>query len=310
MNLPVLLALLGGAILWGSAFPLIKVGLEGLSAPHLTLLRHLVASLCFVPLVAFSRFRAFPRWRDVPGFVAVGAVGIALYHLALNAGEQRVSAGAASLIIAAAPAISALLARFFLNERLPLVGWLGSLVSYGGIALIVLSESGGLQFDPYALLILLAALCASIFFVGQKPFLGRYHGIEVTAFATWGATVPLLVFLPGLAGAVVASPPAALAGAYLGVFPSAVAYSLLMVALSRLEVSVVTTFLYTVPVFALLLSWLLLGEVPGAMTVVGGAIAVAGIVVVNLAKRRGTGGSPLTKGSTTPVGGPAAAPRR
>ncbi len=35
------------AVLWGSAFPAIKLGLEGLSAAHLTLLRFLVASLCF-----------------------------------------------------------------------------------------------------------------------------------------------------------------------------------------------------------------------------------------------------------------------
>ena len=47
-----------------------------------------------------------------------------------------------------------------------------------------------------------------------------------------------------------------------------------------------TAFLYTVPVFSILFSWLLIGEVPTLLTVAGGAVAIAGLVVVNQAKRR------------------------
>src|SRR5690625_4555644 len=233
MNVVVLLALLSLAILWGSAFPVIKVGLEGLGVPHLTLLRHLTASLFLFPVLLLTRQRLLPARRDIAPFILLGSVGIALYHFSLNAGELRVSAGATSLIIAAAPAISALLARFFLGDRLPVLGWVGSGISFAGIVLIVLGDSAGIGFDPYALLVLLSAFCAAVYVVLQKPFLERYSALQVTAFATWGATLPLLIFLPGLPGAMAGAPAAAGAAGHLGIRPSASACSLHALALSR-----------------------------------------------------------------------------
>ena len=308
MTVPVFLALLGLVTLWASAFPVIKVGLEDLGVLHLTLIRHLIASLCFVPFLALTRKRLFPERRDVIPFILLGSVGIGLYHTALNAGELRVSAGATSLIIAAAPAITALLARFFLNDRLPLLGWIGSLVSLAGVTLIVLGDSAAVGFDPYALFVVASAVAAAVYFVWQKPFFSRYRAPEVTAFATWGGTLPMLVFLPGIAGDVAGGGSSLLAAAYLGVFPSAVAYSLLAFALSRTAVTVVSVYLYAVPVLALIFSWLLLGEVPTLLTLAGGAIAIGGIVLVNVVKAEGRRRERLRKGRTPPGVGPAAAP--
>lgn len=293
--LPVFLALLALVVLWASAFPVIKLGLEGLSVFHLALLRHLVSSLCFLPVLALTRRRLFPMRGDVPAFILLGSIGIGLYHTALNAGELRVSAGATSLIIATAPVITALLARLFLGERLPLLGWAGSLISFVGIAVIVLGDEQALEGGPYALLVLLSALSAAIYFVWQKPFFRRYGPLEVTAFATWGGTLPMLTFLPGLTGDMAGSSHSVLAAVYLGVLPSALAYSLLAFALSRVTVSITTAYLYLIPVFAMLFSWALLGEVPSLLTVLGGVVAIGGLVLVNLAKqqaarRAGTGG--------------------
>ena len=76
-----------------------------------------------------------------------------------------------------------------------------------------------------------------------------------------------------------------LAAAYIGLFPSAIAYTIFAYALSKAPASLVTVYLYTVPVFSLLFAWLVLGEVPTVLTLVGGAVVVAGIVVVNRSKR-------------------------
>lgn len=280
-------------VLWAGAFPGIKIGLEGLSAPHLTLLRHLVASLAFVPFLVLFRRRMLPAWRDVPRFVGLGVLGIFTYHLALNTGEQRVSAGATSLIIATAPMLTALVAAALTSDRLPRLGWFGSALGFAGVALIVLGDGAGngapavIGLEPYAGFILLAAVVTSFFAVLQRPMFARYGPLEVTAFVTWGGTVPMLAFLPGLGEAVVVAYPRSIAAAVLlGVFPSAIAYTLFALALSRAPATLVTAYLYLIPVVALLLSWWWLGEVPTLLTVAGGAVVVVGLVIVNAAKRR------------------------
>ncbi|WMT57741.1 DMT family transporter [Truepera radiovictrix] len=275
------------ATLWGSAFPGIKLGLTGLSAGNLTLLRFTVASLCFALFLLVTRKRLLPDRRDLPYFFLVGFLGITVYHLALNYGQRFVSAGAASLIIATAPAITAVVAFFLLNDRLSLLGWSGILLSFTGVALIVLGDGGALSLNPFALLILLSALVTAFYTVLQKPLLRRYEAVEVTAFSTWAGTLPLLVFAPGLvADAADAGRTALLAAVYIGVFPAAVAYAQFSYAISRLPVTLATSFLYAVPVFSLLFAWLLLGEVPSALMLVGGAVALSGIVVVGYAKGR------------------------
>lgn len=288
MTVGVALALVVQMILWGTAFPMIKIALTDLSPPHLTLLRHLVASAAFVPLLLAFRARLLPKREDVPFFLLLGVVGYTVYHLALNFGQTQVSAGAASLIIATAPAITALLAVFMLGERLPAAGWLGSAVSFVGVVLIVVGDSGqGLQFNAYAWLIVLGAVSTSFYAILQRRLFDRYRPIEVAAFATWAGTLPMLAFVPGLASDVAAAAPASLlATVYIGVFPSAVAYTIFAIALSRAPVTVVAAALYMVPVFSLIASWLLVGEVPGPLTVIGGAVAIGGIVLVNLAKQR------------------------
>lgn len=275
------------AVLWGSAFPLIKVGLSGMSAANLTLLRFLVASLCFILYLTLSKKRLFPHLRDVPTFFLAGSLGITVYHLALNYGELHVSAGAASLIIATAPALTAVVAFFVLRDRLPLLGWLGIAGSFAGVLLITLGDSAGLSLNPYALLVLLSALTTALFTVVQKPLYVRYRAVEVTAFATWAGTLPLLVFLPWFFPDVADAGATPLwAGIYLGIFPAAIAYVQFSYAISKLPVTLATSFLYSVPVFSLLFSWLFLAEVPSLLTLVGGAIAIAGIAVVAYAKRR------------------------
>ena len=115
----------------------------------------------------------------------------------------------------------------------------------------------------------------------------RYRAVEVTAFSTWAGTLPLLIFAPGLPADVADAGAGSLwAALYIGIFPAAIAYAQFSYAVSKLPVTLATTFLYAVPVFSLFFSWLLLGEVPSSLTLAGGAVALSGIAVVAYAKRR------------------------
>jgi drug/metabolite transporter (DMT)-like permease len=69
---------------------------------------------------------------------------------------------------------------------------------------------------------------------------------------------------------------------FLGVFPTGVAYITNAYAFSRLPASAAVSFLYLVPAIAFLVAWVWLGEVPPVLSVIGGVIALSGVLVVNL----------------------------
>lgn len=268
-------------VVWASAFAGIKAGLVSYSPGQVALLRFLVGSATLAVYAIATRMR-MPDRRDWPGLVLAGLAGFTLYHVALNYGEMRVSAGAASLIIAAVPIFTTVLAVLFLEERLRPVGWVGVAVSFFGVALITLGQGQGISLDPYALLVVAAAVGSSVYFVLQKPYLRRYTAVEVTAYTMWAGTVPMLVFLPGLVRAMPsAAPSATIAIVYLGVFPAALAYLAWSWALSRTPASITTSFLNVSPVVAILIAAVWIHEVPTALSIVGGIIAVAGVVLLN-----------------------------
>ena len=269
-------------LLWASAFAGIRVGLRAYTPGEVALLRFGTASLALGLYALVTRMR-MPDRRDLPTIVMAGFIGITVYHVALNYGEKSVESAAAALIISASPIFTTLLSSRFLKERIAPWGWVGIGVSFLGVALISFGEGDGLTLNVHALLILVSAVATSVYFIVSKRPLRRYTGLEFTSFAIWAGTIPMLVFAPGLASKLATAQPAStLAVVYLGIFPGAIAYVLWMHALSRMPASTLSTFLYFQPVNAALIAWWWLHEVPGFLTLLGGTIAVAGVVLVNL----------------------------
>lgn len=273
-------------VLWASAFPAIRSALPFFSPGALALLRFLFAS---ATLGGVSAVRGLPRPRreDLPTVLALGVLGITVYHLSLNYGSRTVTAGAASLLIASAPMITALLARLLLGERLPRRAWLGVLLGFGGIVLITLGEGGALRVEPGALVVLLAAFAASLYSVLQKKHVGRYPPLAFTTYVVWAGTVPMLVFLPELLRSLQEAPAGAiLSVAYLGAFPGGLAYVLWVYGLSRTTASRLSSFLYLSPVLAIGIAWVWLREVPSPLSLVGGAVTVGGVALAHARQAR------------------------
>jgi drug/metabolite transporter (DMT)-like permease len=277
----IVLALIVALILWASAFAAIRVGLRGFGPGQLALLRFSIASVALL-IYSLATGQPLPSARDLPVMILLGFLGFFVYHVGLNAGETAVPAGAASFIIASVPVFSTLLAVIFLRERLTALGWTGVVISFSGVALISLGSGTGLRFEPAALFIVLAAIGESVYFVLQKPHLTRYTGLQLTTWTIWTGTVCMLVFLPGLVRQVPVAPVSAtLAVVYLGIFPAAIGYVLWSYALSRSDVSRVTSTLNLSPILSLLIAFFWLGEIPTVPSLIGGLITIAGVIVLN-----------------------------
>lgn len=120
-----------------------------------------------------------------------------MYNVVLNIGIAGIASGTASLIVNFAPVLVALLARFFLGERLRLWGWVGSAISLAGVAVIAAASGSGIGVSTSALWVLGAAVAQAIYVVLQKPLLRRYSALQFTTYAIWAGTLGLLIFAGG-----------------------------------------------------------------------------------------------------------------
>ena len=128
---------------------------------------------------------------------------------------------------------------------------------------------------------LAAAVSQAAFFVVQKPLLARYSAFEVTAYAMWAGTLLLLPLGAGVPGAVAhAGAEPLIAVALLGLGASAVGFFAWAFA-SSAPLARLSSALYAVPVVAIVVALLWLGELPSVASVVGGAIALAGVAITS-----------------------------
>jgi drug/metabolite transporter (DMT)-like permease len=281
----VALALGTTVVIWGSAFAAIRVALHAFGPGEMALLRLMFAAAALAIYAVFTRMR-LPAAGDLPGIFLLGFAGFGFYFTALNFGEVTVQAGVASLLIATAPIFTALFAVVFLKERLDLRAWIGVMIAFTGVALIIAGQQGNFGVSKGALLILAAAISAAVYFVIQRPLLKRYSSLELTTYSIWCGTLLTVFFLPGLCRQLIhTSWKMTAVVAYLGVFPAALGYVLWNYAMSKLPVSRVSSFLYLVPVVGMAGGWIVLREIPATLSLCGGPVAIAGVYLVNKRKR-------------------------
>ncbi|MGY2186950.1 DMT family transporter [Pseudomonas sp. SDO5591_S426] len=283
--LKIILAMAFVVACWGYSPTGIHIGLLAYDPVHLALLRFLIASV-FMAVVAVWRGIHLPKLRDLPLLFGLGFFAVSLHHVAINFGQQGVSAGASSVLAQTTPLFSTLLARFVFKDRVSLWRWGCVILGLVGVVIVVAGDHGFGSIDAHGLLILLAALSWSLYFGLQKHHTGRYDGLTLVCYTVWSGTALLLVFLPGLVDQVVNAPQRVqLAVFALGIFPSALAYLTWAYVLAHVDLSRATMTLYLVPPMAMLIASFALGERPTLMVGVGAVVVLISVLALNLERR-------------------------
>ncbi|MYX45530.1 EamA family transporter [Streptomyces sp. SID89] len=274
-------------VLWASAFVSIRSAGAAYSPGALALGRLLAGAVALGALCLLRREGWPPRaaWR---GIAVSGLLWFGFYMVVLNWGEQQVDAGTAALVVNTGPLLIALLGARLLGDAMPPRLLAGLAVSFAGAVTVGLSMSGGGGSSVLGVVLcLLAAVGYAFGVVAQKPALGHGSALQVTTFGCLIGAAACLPFAGQLVHEAARAPlSATLNMVYLGVFPTALAFTTWAYALSRTTASRMGATTYAVPALVVLMSWLLLGEVPGVLTLAGGALCLAGVAVARSRPRR------------------------
>jgi drug/metabolite transporter (DMT)-like permease len=274
----------GTLLLWASAFPVIKIALQGYTPTDIALLRFSVASLIF-SVVAIYKKIALPKLKDFPLLILMAIFGGFAYHLLLNHGELLTDSGTAGFIINTAPIFTIFTSYWLFNESITPRKLIGAGISLFGIYLIARFNHTHWVLNLGMIYLCFASLSWSLFFVVQKILLRNYSPIDITCFSTWIATLLFLLI----------SNPIALihdishgtlrdlcSVIYLGVFSTSVAYWLWSYTLSKIDASVASIYTYLMPFITALLSYFMLGERYSDWFLVGAFLMIMGIVIADL----------------------------
>jgi drug/metabolite transporter (DMT)-like permease len=268
---------------WGSAFVGIRTAGDAFSPGALALGR-LVVSCAILGTVALVRREPLPERRDVLAIAAYGVLFLAVYSTLLNAGERRVDAGTAAMVVNTGPILIAVLAGVFLGEGFPRRLFAGCAVAFCGCVLIALATTGsGAHAGLGLALCAVAAFAYATAVVVQKAVLARVSSFQVLWLGCAAATIACLPFAPSLATEVADADTGQIGWiVYLGVVPTTLGFATWAFALRRTSAGRMASLAYLIPIVAIALGWAWLAERPPLLAAAGGAACLAG---VSLARR-------------------------
>lgn len=278
-------------LIWAANFSVVKFALRDMAPLAFNGLRFTFASLLlWLSLRVGGRTAAIDR-RYWPALIGLGLLGNTIYQVLFIYGIDWTLAGNASLMLAATPIFTTLLSALFRQERIALAAWTGVILSFVGITLVVWGGTQALGFGADTvrgdLTVLAATVCWSSYTVGSAPLVRRYGALPVTAVTMWiGGLALLAVSIPALLAQdwSAVRPVSWLALFYSGSLAIALAYFIWYYSIRQIGNTRTAVYSNFIPVVALVIAWLTLGEQPTWLQVLGAAAIVGGTIVVRLAR--------------------------
>jgi drug/metabolite transporter (DMT)-like permease len=271
--------------IWGTTWAAIRIGLDGIPPLTGVALRFALASAVLFALVPVFRVRLGRSRREVGLWFVNAAFTFSASYGIVYWAEQRVPSGLVAVLFATFPLFVAGFGHFALPaERLTWSSAVGALVGFAGVAVIFsedLSRLAGPGVGRAAAILLLSPLLSAVANVAVKRWGAGIHPLSLTA-------VPMAmtaVFMGGLSAIVEAgrpivwTPPAVASLLYLAIFGSAVTFTVYYRLLALLPATRLSLITYAVPVVAVAIGTLAMGEPITARILAGAALVVAGVVL-------------------------------
>lgn len=293
------------AFFWAGAFFSVKAVIERIPVYGGAFLRFAIAGLFLTGVMfAYANRPSFRTMKEKADLLFLAFFGILLYNLFFFAGLKLTTPVNGSLIVAANPAITALISQLWRKESSSPARWFGIFVSFTGL-LIVFSRGSAevlltLSFNPGDLFLTGSSICWALYSIKGKEVLIHKPVIGTTALACLTGSVMLLPvallewFMPDLmwynsfaresfvqpAHADFADPVLWLNLLYLGIFASGFAFLFWYQGVRALGAPRTAVFINLVPVFAMMIS-AALGSFPEPYQLPGAAIVILGVYLTN-----------------------------
>lgn len=274
--------LVGTVLIWAVNFSVVKLVLEDLDPFAFNSIRLIGASLILLALA-----RLVPGPGILPEhrlrFLGLALVGHTSYQLLFISGIDETSAANAAILLGLTPVFVAIMSVVFSVERASSHVWIGIALSVVGVYLVLHDSSriGGSSRGDW--LTLAAALCWSTYTVAGQPIVSRYGLFKTNAYTM---SIGTLFFLPiGMPALVSIVPESIPATAWWGttysfLFALVVAYCFWYFAVSRIGPTQTAIYSNLMPVAALTVAHLWLGEPIGTLQLTGAFTILLGIYLV------------------------------
>jgi len=291
------LRLVGMAVMWGASWPAGRALAQAMPPLAASAWRF---SIAVVLLLAWLRWH-LGRWpvltrRQWTGLAVAGAVGVFGYSALFMMALQRVEASRAAVVVTTNPVFTTLLAAWLFKERFNALIALGLALAVAGAATVLTQGApwrvlaGDIGFGEWLLLGCIATW--SGYSVMGKRLMAGIDSLTATAITAavgcallWAAALAVEGPVPVVRSITALSASGWVALLFLSVGSTVLAYAWYYRGIKALGAGVASSYISLVPVFGVATSVVLLGERLDSSLVVGGALALAGVVVANRARQ-------------------------
>ena len=281
--LPVL-GLLLAMVLWASSFVALKIAFREYHPMVVIFGRMLVASICFLILFIWFRHLVDYQRGDLKLLVFMAFCEPCLYFLFEAKAVENTTASQAGMITAMLPILVALAAAWLLKERVGINTWMGSFMAVAGVCWLTLAGVPTSDApDPVKgnFFEFLAMVCATGYTITLKHLTSRYHPFFLTAVQAFAGSLFFFPFLllPSTQLPQHFEPIAGMAVLYLGAVITLGAYGLYNFGLKHIPASKASAYVNLIPVFSVIMGWMVLGESFSMQQCLAAALVMAGVLV-------------------------------